>query len=94
MPTHTVRPDIHLNLDAKAADQAALGMLTKLSARKRFLIRVLDLIARPLTRGWDRVFPRASRQTAEEVNRILVVEYWNLGDIVMLTPFLRSLRIQ
>lgn len=32
-------------------------------------------------------------ETNGQPQRILVVEYWNLGDFVMLTPFLKNLRI-
>jgi heptosyltransferase II len=57
------------------------------------LIRVIEAILRPLVVGleWLRRSPTSANG---EVKKILVMEYWNLGDIVMLSPFLRSLRIQ
>jgi lipopolysaccharide heptosyltransferase II len=93
MQTHTLRPDMPGPLDSEAAEKAALGMLVKISARKRILIRAFDSFARPVARILDRLFPLRPA-AAEEPQKILVMEYWNLGDIVMLSPFLRSLRIQ
>jgi lipopolysaccharide heptosyltransferase II len=81
------------HLAAKDADAAALGAMAKISARKRMLIRVIEAILRPLVLGLEQL-RRTPRNTGGEVNKILVMEYWNLGDIVMLSPFLRSLRIQ
>jgi lipopolysaccharide heptosyltransferase II len=82
-----------VHLASKDADAAALGGLVKISVRKRMLIRAIEAILRPLVVGleWLRHPPRNANG---EVNKILVMEYWNLGDIVMLSPFLRSLRIQ
>jgi heptosyltransferase II len=94
MQTHTVEPNSRATLDSEAANNAALGMLVKMPPRKRLLVRVLDSIARPVVRFWDRLFPGRPGDTAGDVRKILVVEYWNLGDIVMLLPFLTSLRIQ
>ncbi len=80
-------------LTAKDADAAALGVLVKMSARKRFSIRMIEVIVRPFVIGLE--WLRRSRGNADrEVRKILVMEYWNLGDIVMLSPFLRSLRVQ
>jgi lipopolysaccharide heptosyltransferase II len=93
MRTPLVTPNVYGSLDSRVAERAALGMLIKLSARKRLFIRALDLAVRPLVRALNLLFP-FSVEAVRDVNRILVIEYWNLGDIVMLTPFLRSLRIQ
>ena len=68
-------------------------MLVRISARKLLLIRVADTFARPLVRAFERLSRARSIRRTDEVNSILVMEYWNLGDIVMLSPFLRSLRI-
>ncbi|MGA3323264.1 MAG: glycosyltransferase family 9 protein [Terriglobia bacterium] len=89
----TTQPDISTDFDAKHADAAALGVLVKMSVRKRLLIRVIEAILRPLVAGveWVR---RQPGNAGGEVFKILVMEYWNLGDLVMLTPFLRSMRIQ
>jgi heptosyltransferase II len=81
------------HLSPKDADTAALGVLVKMSVQKRMLIWVIEAILRPVVVGleWLR---RPPRNADGEINKILVMEYWNLGDIVMLTPFLRNLRIQ
>jgi ADP-heptose:LPS heptosyltransferase len=60
--------------------------------RKRFMIRAIEAAMRPFVQLRDR-----SRQSIasrwSRVHRILVLECWNLGDIVMEVPFLRNLRI-
>jgi heptosyltransferase-2 len=89
-----VTADDPRQLDAKAAEKAALGMLVRMSLRKRLLVRALDALARPAVRILGALFPLESIGPAEEPKSILVMEYWNLGDIVMLSPFLGSLRIQ
>lgn len=80
------------NLNAKDVDAAARAVLVKMSVRKRSLIRMAEVIARPLLAVVER-FRQRPKGTSDKVNKILVMEYWNLGDIVMLSPFLRSLRI-
>ena len=82
------------DLDAKAAQNAALGGLVRMSPGKRLLIRTLDFFAEPCVHAWERLFRRSSMNRREEPQKIMIMEYWNLGDIVMLSPFLRSLRIQ
>jgi len=66
------------DLASKEADAAALGVLVKMSARKYMLIRVIETILRPLVVGleWLR---RPPRNANGEVNKILVMEYWNFG---------------
>jgi len=64
-----------------------------MTARKLFLIRVVEIIARPFVIVFERL-RRGPKSVSKQVNKILILEYWNLGDIVMLSPFLRSLRIQ
>jgi lipopolysaccharide heptosyltransferase II len=88
-----MQPAISTDLASKDADASALGVLVKMSGLKRMLIRVIEAILRPLVVGLERL-RGLPRNTGGEVDKILVMEYWNLGDIVMLTPFLRSLRIQ
>ena len=73
------------------ADAAALGVLAKMSRRKRLVIRAIEAVMRPLARLRDR--SRHSISSSNEVQRILVLECWNLGDLVMELPFLRNLRI-
>jgi lipopolysaccharide heptosyltransferase II len=93
MPIQTEVPGTSRGLSSKNADAAALGVLVKMSARKRFLIRAVEVIARPFVVALERV-RRTPKNVVEEVKKILVMEYWNLGDIVMLSPFLKSLRMQ
>lgn len=93
MPIRTVGFSTSANLTSKNADAAALGVLVKMSAQKRLLIRAIEVIAQPLVLALERL-RRGPRNVVGEVEKILVMEYWNLGDIVMLSPFLRSLRIQ
>ena len=76
----------------KIADDAALGILVRISQRKRKLIRAAEAFLRPLVRLVNRL--RGSPDSAAgEVQGILVVEYWNIGDIAMELPFLENLRI-
>lgn len=79
--------------DRKIADVAALGILVRIGGRKRLLIRTIETVLRPLVWLVDRLRPSIVR-TSREVQSILVVEYWNLGDIIMELPFLQNLRIQ
>ena len=53
------------------------------------LLGAVDLVGRPLARALARRPPHGGNI---EVHRILVVELWQLGDVVMVTPFLRALR--
>jgi heptosyltransferase II len=80
------------NLASKDANTAALGLLVKMSARKRRLIRVIDEIARPIVRILAKL-GYCPASTSTEVRSILLLEYWNLGDIVMESPFVQNVRI-
>lgn len=77
----------------KVADVAALGVLVRIGAGKRLLIRTIEAVLWPIVRLVDQLRP-AITCTCEEAQRILVVEYWNLGDIIMELPFLQNLRLQ
>lgn len=79
------------SLTSRDADAAALGLLVKMSARKRRLIRVIDAIARPIVRLLTKLGYCPAR-VATEVRSILLLEYWNLGDIVMQSPFIQNVR--
>jgi ADP-heptose:LPS heptosyltransferase len=57
------------------------------SFKKRVMLGALDLFAR-VTR---RPRPKPTRST-KSVERILVIELWNIGDIVLAMPFLAQLR--
>jgi ADP-heptose:LPS heptosyltransferase len=59
--------------------------------RKRLLIRLIEAVTRPLVRVCDSSRDSVARRSGQ-VQRILVLECWNLGDIVMEVPFLRNLR--
>jgi heptosyltransferase-2 len=59
------------------------------SRRRRALLRAADfagrLIAKPFSRSVGNPLPRF-------LERILVIEPWNIGDVVLATPILRELR--
>jgi heptosyltransferase-2 len=73
-------------------EEAARGAALKLSPVKWLLIRVVDRLLSPLV-SLKRVADQAGRRSLPtETRKILVVEYWNLGDVVLLLPFLQDLR--
>ncbi|MDQ6718645.1 MAG: glycosyltransferase family 9 protein [Gemmatimonadota bacterium] len=53
------------------------------------LLRVVDALGRPLARA---VASHRRADGAREPRRILVVEPWQIGDVVLVTPLLRALR--
>jgi heptosyltransferase-2 len=54
------------------------------------MLAALDLFARaPVPRGQR---PALTSSEAENVRRILVIEPWNIGDVILLMPFLSQLR--
>lgn len=75
------------------ADAAAPGVLLKISSRKRKFVRFVEALLRPFVFVVDKLRGRIPVLTGEP-RRILVLEYWNLGDIVMESPFLQNLRVQ
>ena len=75
------------------ADAAAPGVLLKISSRKRKFVRFVEVLLRPFVHVVDKLRGRTPELTGEP-KRILVLEYWNLGDIVMESPFLQNLRVQ
>jgi heptosyltransferase II len=76
------------------ADTAALGALVKFGPKKRRIIRAIEFFLRPVVKFVDGLEPALATTAAEEVREILVIELWNLGDIVMQSPFLINLRVQ
>jgi heptosyltransferase-2 len=73
-------------------EEAARGATQKLSPLKWFLIRVVDRLLSPLV-SLKRVADQARRRSLSSgIRKILVVEYWNFGDVVLLLPFLQNLR--
>ncbi len=89
----TIQPTISGGLSQSEADAVARAVLVKISARKHRMIRLIEALLRPLVRIADRDLDNPEKLDIE-ADKILVMEYWNLGDVVMLIPFLRSLRIQ
>jgi heptosyltransferase-2 len=87
------RSGMSVDGDAKDANAAALAVLVRIGAGKRLAIRAFEAITRPLVLVMEWL-GHCSANTGGEVRRILVLEYWNLGDIVMETPFLQNLRTQ
>jgi heptosyltransferase II len=85
MPLPDSKPDDLIVTEA-AARERLLGM----TQRKWRLVRLLELMLRPLLR----LVP-ATRHAENETARpgsILVLEYWSLGDLAIVVPFLKSLR--
>jgi ADP-heptose:LPS heptosyltransferase len=79
-----------ISIDMSAAEAAARASLLRMTPRKWRIVRAFEAVLRhflPI-----RPLPR----TAESLNAlpasILVIEYWNLGDVAILVPFLRNLR--
>lgn len=70
----------------EAAQRAGLLHMTR---RKWRFVRVFEALARPL-KPLFRPLPVA--HSAEPPARVLIVEYWNLGDLAILFPFLTNLR--
>ena len=56
--------------------------------RKRMLISAFDLVARPLAP----VLLREKRAPNNDIRKILVLELWHMGDVVLATSVLQSLR--
>jgi len=77
---------------SNSANTGALGALVKISPLKRRIIRLIEAVAGPVVAVLDRL--QRSKEPAAEVSNILVMEYWNLGDVVMQSPFLINLRNQ
>jgi heptosyltransferase-2 len=80
--------------ELKNANSAALGGLVKFGPWRQRIVRLVDAVAGPIVSALGRLRRPASARASGEVGSILVVEYWNLGDIVMLSPFLQNLRTQ
>jgi len=59
------------------------------SGRRRALLRVADFAGRLITRPFGR---SVTNPLPQFVERILLIEPWNIGDVVLATPILRELR--
>lgn len=76
--------------DMRLLSEAESSGLLHLTARKQFLIRTFERAIRVILR----LLPSSlvSTRFGSTAAKILVMEYWNLGDLVILMPFLRNLR--
>jgi heptosyltransferase II len=72
------------------AENGARASLLKMTPRKWRFVRAFERVVSQLMPLLPSPFP--SLCAADEPNSILVVEYWNLGDLAILFPFLRNLR--
>ena len=82
-------PDPNAN-DAIAGETMARESLLRMTPLKWRLARVLEIamqFLKPMI-----LFPGFDENSAEPPKTILVVEYWNLGDLAILVPFLTYLR--
>jgi len=76
--------------NANRRDAAARAHLVRMTPGKWRLVRVCDMVVRfflPLIPTL-----RAIGGEDAQPNHMLVIEYWNLGDLAILVPFLRNLR--
>lgn len=83
-------PDTNSN-EGIAREAAARASFLRMTPGKWYLIRIFEALVRflqPLVPA-----PRPVENPAEKPGSILVIEYWNLGDLAILMPFLRSLRL-
>jgi heptosyltransferase II len=81
-----------IQFSKKEANAAARGCLVKFSAGRRIAIRLAELLLFPVVRCVDYFRPQGANDSTQ-IQRILVLEAGNLGDIVGIIPFLRGLRI-
>jgi heptosyltransferase-2 len=56
---------------------------------RRALLAVADMLGRAVTAPFRR---RENEPGASPIRRILVIEPWNIGDVILTTPLLRALR--
>jgi ADP-heptose:LPS heptosyltransferase len=82
----------HHEAQMEDAEEAARAAAIKFSPVKWLLIRVADRLMSPLV--WStRMAGQAKRASSVgEIRKVLVLECWGLGDVVLLLPFLQSLR--
>jgi len=75
-------------LTAEEGESAAAAIFKRYWGKRRLAVRILEAFLKPLV--W--LSKTKAIPSLEEVERILVFEPGSLGDLVMLMPFLRSLR--
>ena len=56
--------------------------------RKKAALRVFDLVAKPISS----VFFRDPQRDSDAVRKILVVELWHMGDVVLATAAMQQLK--
>ncbi|HEV2197414.1 MAG TPA: glycosyltransferase family 9 protein [Candidatus Acidoferrum sp.] len=78
------------NGDGAYAEAAGRASLLKMTRRKWRLVRMAERCLRLVLP----VLPKPAKQARaqDSPGRILVLEYWNLGDLAIVMPFLRNLR--
>jgi heptosyltransferase-2 len=69
-------------------DAVARAHFLKMTPRKHRFVRMFESLARTVLP----LFPPPPPATKITPRTILVIEYWNLGDLAILVPFLRALR--
>jgi lipopolysaccharide heptosyltransferase II len=83
------RRDANSN-DTIVMEAVARANILGMTPRKWRLVRLFEAVARcflPLIPS-----PQGTQDSKARPNTILVIEYWNLGDLAILVPFLRNLR--
>ena len=59
------------------------------TGKKQAMLAMFDALAKPMSS----VFLRENHNGAQPVKKILVLELWHMGDVVLATPVLQSLRV-
>lgn len=74
---------------SRKIEAGARACLVRYGRTRLFLSRLFENLLRPILyfTGGEQL------EVGQEPRSILVVEYWNLGDFVMMTPFLKNLRL-
>jgi heptosyltransferase-2 len=83
----------HSSWTLQDAESAATGTILKIGRFKRRMIPVFEALFFPYVYAVNLFQKPAPKKRDDEIRKILVIEYANLGDIVMLLPFLQNLRI-
>src|SRR5579859_3768314 len=73
------------------ASEAARGALIRMGPSKHRMVCAFETFVFPAVWVIEHVRPQREPPN-ESIREILVIEYWNIGDIVNLLPFLESLR--
>jgi heptosyltransferase-2 len=76
--------------NAQQSEAAARAGFLKIAPRKWRLVRAFESVLKALLPMLPA--PRTLEDSAKLPKCILVVEYWNLGDLAILVPFLKNLR--